>query len=76
MKFNKRETNIFACVFVVKSDKYTVILSILGCFSVGLNKRVSLLLKKAAASELCSCASVVLTLVVVELVWLAGLAEG
>lgn len=76
MKFNKRETNIFAWVFVGKSDQYTVILSALRCLSVGLNERVSLLLKKDAASELCSCAGVVLTLVVAELVWLAGLAEG
>lgn len=53
-----------------------MILSVLGCFSVGLNEKLSLLLKKDPASELCSCASVVLTLVVVELVWLAGLAEG
>lgn len=59
----------------MKSDKYAVVLRILGCFSVGLNKRVFLLLKKDPAAELCSCTSVVVTLVVVEFVWLAGLAE-
>lgn len=35
--------------FLVMSDKYTVISSILGCISVGLNKRVSLLLKEDPA---------------------------
>lgn len=49
---------------------------ILGCFSIGLNEMVSLLLKEDPTLSCVPAVCVVLAVMVVEFVWLASLAEG
>lgn len=68
----KEKQTFSVALFGEEFDKCVVIL---GCFSIGLNELVSLLLKEDSTLSCVPAICVVLAVMVVEFVWLASLVE-